>query len=94
MGWEIYFRSLEKHNSLRHDKRHGKIDKKLNFSFSLQVRESVKMLADMQKRMEYIHSLRNTICMNHRKMTEQEQSLEKKVRRHKSENYVINNHIS
>ncbi|XP_040002556.1 dynein heavy chain domain-containing protein 1 isoform X2 [Xiphias gladius] len=47
--------------------------------YALMVRESVKMLADMQKRMEYIHSLRNTICMNHRKMTEQEQSLEKKM---------------
>ncbi len=43
------------------------------------------MLADMHKRLEYIHSLQDTICMDYRKMTEQEVTLEEKVCRHKSE---------
>lgn len=60
---------------------------------SLQVRESVKMLADTQKRLEYIHSLQETICLNYRKMTEQEMTLEEKVCRHKSENDPTENHI-
>lgn len=52
------------------------------------------MLADMQERLEYIHSLQNTVCMNYREMTEQELTLKDKVCRDKSESYVINNHIS
>lgn len=51
------------------------------------------MLADTQKRLEYIHSLQETICMNYRKMTEQEVTLEEKVCRHKSENDPTENHI-
>ena len=51
------------------------------------------MLADTQKRLEYIHSLQDIICMNYRKMTEQELTLEQKVCRHKSENDAIINYI-
>lgn len=58
-----------------------------------QMRESVKLLADTQKRLEYIHSLQDIICMNYRKMTEQELTLEQKVCRHKSENDAIINYI-
>ncbi|XP_044043043.1 dynein heavy chain domain-containing protein 1 isoform X2 [Siniperca chuatsi] len=47
--------------------------------YALMVRESVKMLTDKQKCLEYIHSLQNTICMNYRKMTEQEVTLEEKM---------------
>ncbi|XP_065818747.1 dynein heavy chain domain-containing protein 1-like [Labrus bergylta] len=47
--------------------------------YALKVRESVKMLADTQKRMEYIHSLQDTVCMNFRKMTDQEVTLEEKM---------------
>ncbi|KAM9363159.1 dynein heavy chain domain-containing protein 1 [Symphorus nematophorus] len=47
--------------------------------YALMVRESVKMLADTQKRLEYIHSLQDTLCMNVRKMTEQEVTLEEKM---------------
>ncbi|XP_041640066.1 dynein heavy chain domain-containing protein 1 [Cheilinus undulatus] len=47
--------------------------------YAPQVREATKMLADVQKRLEYIHSLQDTLCMNYRKMTEQEVTLEKKV---------------
>nr|XP_020441880.1 dynein heavy chain domain-containing protein 1-like [Monopterus albus] len=47
--------------------------------YALTVRESMKMLADMQKQLEYIHSLQNTICINYRKMTEQELALEEKM---------------
>lgn len=43
------------------------------------MRESVKMVADIQKRLEYIHSLQETVCMNYRKMTEEEVILEEKV---------------
>ncbi|KAM7009685.1 LOW QUALITY PROTEIN: dynein heavy chain domain-containing protein 1 [Tautogolabrus adspersus] len=46
--------------------------------YALKVRESVKMLADTQKRLEYIHSLQDTVCMNFRKMTEQEVTLKEK----------------
>lgn len=53
----------------------------------------MKILADTQKRMEYIHSLQDTICMNYRKMTQQEETLEDKVCRHTSENDAINGHI-
>ncbi|XP_034543495.1 dynein heavy chain domain-containing protein 1 [Notolabrus celidotus] len=47
--------------------------------YALKVRESVKLLADSQKRLEYIHTLQNTLCMNYREMTEQEVTLEQKV---------------
>ncbi|XP_056223855.1 dynein heavy chain domain-containing protein 1 [Seriola aureovittata] len=47
--------------------------------YALMVRESVKTLADTQKRLEYIHSLQNTVCMNYRLMNEQELTLEKKM---------------
>ncbi|XP_018537954.1 dynein heavy chain domain-containing protein 1 [Lates calcarifer] len=47
--------------------------------YALMVRESVKMLADMQERLEYIHSLQNTVCMNYREMTEQELTLKDKM---------------
>lgn len=42
----------------------------------------MRLLSDMQKRLEYIHSLQDTICTNYRKMTEQELTLEEKVVRH------------
>ncbi|XP_008294462.1 dynein heavy chain domain-containing protein 1 [Stegastes partitus] len=47
--------------------------------YALLVRESVKMLADVQRRLEYIHSLHTAMCLTHRKMTEQELSLEEKM---------------
>ncbi|XP_031144859.1 dynein heavy chain domain-containing protein 1 [Sander lucioperca] len=47
--------------------------------YALMMRESVKLLADTQKRLEYIHSLQDIICMNYRKMTEQELTLEQKM---------------
>ncbi|XP_069545473.1 dynein heavy chain domain-containing protein 1 [Brachyistius frenatus] len=47
--------------------------------YALRVRESVKTLADTQKRLEYILSLRDTICINYRKMTEDELTLEEKM---------------
>ncbi|XP_071359544.1 dynein heavy chain domain-containing protein 1 isoform X2 [Trachinotus anak] len=47
--------------------------------YALMVRESVKMLADTQKRLEYVHSLQNTVCMNYRQMNEGELILEKKM---------------
>lgn len=50
------------------------------------------MLSDMQKRLEYIHSLQD-IRMNYKTMTEQEQILEEKVCLHKSENDLMNYHI-
>ncbi|XP_014328750.1 dynein heavy chain domain-containing protein 1-like [Xiphophorus maculatus] len=49
--------------------------------FVFTVRELEKMLADMQRRLEYILSLRDTICMIYRKMTEEELALEEKVMR-------------
>ncbi|XP_051802066.1 dynein heavy chain domain-containing protein 1 isoform X2 [Acanthochromis polyacanthus] len=49
--------------------------------FALTVRESAKVLADIQKRIEYIHSLHTTMCMNYRKLTVQELSLEEKMLR-------------
>jgi len=63
--------SLIKCNSSSNDKR-GEL-------ISAQVRETVKMLADMQKRLVYSLSLHDTICMNYRRMTEQELTLEEKV---------------
>ncbi|XP_053191724.1 dynein heavy chain domain-containing protein 1-like [Scomber japonicus] len=47
-------------------------------TYALMLRESVKSLPDMEKRLEYIHSLQD-VCMNYRMMTEQEQSLEEKM---------------
>ncbi|XP_032390213.1 dynein heavy chain domain-containing protein 1 [Etheostoma spectabile] len=47
--------------------------------YALMIRESVKMLADTQKRLEYIHSLQDIICINYRKMTEEELTLEQKM---------------
>ncbi|XP_042341799.1 dynein heavy chain domain-containing protein 1 [Plectropomus leopardus] len=47
--------------------------------YALMTRESVKMLTDMPKRFQYIHSLQNIICANYRKMTEQEVTLEEKM---------------
>ncbi|XP_047434083.1 dynein heavy chain domain-containing protein 1 [Mugil cephalus] len=47
--------------------------------YALTVRESVNTLADTQKRLEHIRSLRNTITTNYRKMTAQELTLERKV---------------
>lgn len=47
------------------------------------------MLADAEKRLEYIHSLQDTIYMNFRKMTEQEMTLEKKVCKHKSQMMLL-----
>ena len=61
--------------------------------FSLQVRESVKMFANVQKRLEYSHSLQDTICSNYRKMTEQEVTLKEKVCMDKSDNEAIINNI-
>ncbi|XP_054600740.2 dynein heavy chain domain-containing protein 1 isoform X1 [Nothobranchius furzeri] len=48
-------------------------------AYALRVRESERMWADMQKRLECILSLHNTICMNCRKMTEQELALKEKM---------------
>ncbi|KAK5608280.1 hypothetical protein CRENBAI_001570 [Crenichthys baileyi] len=47
--------------------------------YAFTVREFMKKLADMQSHLEYIHSLRDTICMSYRKMTEQELTLEEKM---------------
>ncbi|XP_061685389.1 dynein heavy chain domain-containing protein 1 [Syngnathoides biaculeatus] len=41
--------------------------------------KSVNMLSDMQKRLEYIHTLQDSICTYYREMTIQELSLEKKI---------------
>lgn len=65
---------------ISHDK-HTKNNKSV---LSFQLRESVKRLSDTQERLEYIHSLQDTICMNYREMTEQEVTLEEKVCRHKT----------
>ena len=67
---------------------------------SFQLRESVKRLADTQKRVEYIHSLRDMICMNFREMTEQEVTLEEKVCSHNTKKscathfHAISEHFS
>lgn len=53
----------------------------------------MKMFADVQKRVEYIRSLQDTICSNYRKMTEQEVTLKEKVSMDERENYAIINHI-
>lgn len=53
----------------------------------------MKMFADVQERVEYIHSLQDTICSNYRKMTEQEVTLKEKVSMDERENYAIINHI-
>ncbi|XP_076585176.1 dynein heavy chain domain-containing protein 1 [Chaetodon auriga] len=47
--------------------------------YALTVRESVKMLADTQKRLEYIQSLQDTLCIYYGKMTEQDVTLEEKM---------------
>ncbi|XP_071386131.1 dynein heavy chain domain-containing protein 1 [Centroberyx affinis] len=47
--------------------------------YASMVRQSEKMLADTQQRLEYIHSLQDTICINYRKMTEQEVTLEEQM---------------
>ncbi|XP_030593777.1 dynein heavy chain domain-containing protein 1 isoform X2 [Archocentrus centrarchus] len=47
--------------------------------YAFGVRESLKVLPDLQKRLEYIHSLQNTICMNCRAMTQDEVTLEEKM---------------
>ncbi|KAM4750013.1 dynein heavy chain domain-containing protein 1 [Anableps anableps] len=47
--------------------------------YTFTVRELEKMLADIQSRLEYILSLRDTICVVYRKMTEQELTLEEKM---------------
>ncbi|XP_036951826.1 dynein heavy chain domain-containing protein 1-like isoform X4 [Acanthopagrus latus] len=47
--------------------------------YAVMVRVSVKMFADVQKRLEYIDSLQDTICSNYRKMTEQEVTLKEKM---------------
>ncbi|KAM4583530.1 dynein heavy chain domain-containing protein 1 [Odontesthes bonariensis] len=47
--------------------------------YAFMVRETVKMLADMQKRLAYSLSLHDTICMNYRRMTQQELTLEEKM---------------
>lgn len=44
-----------------------------------QVKESAKMLADIQRRVEYIHSLQETLDNNYREMTKEETALEEKV---------------
>ncbi|XP_054896838.1 dynein heavy chain domain-containing protein 1 isoform X2 [Poeciliopsis prolifica] len=49
--------------------------------FVFTVRELEKMLADMQRRLQYILSLRDTICMIYRDMTEEELALEEKLMR-------------
>ncbi|XP_067441454.1 dynein heavy chain domain-containing protein 1 isoform X1 [Thunnus thynnus] len=46
--------------------------------YAIMFRESVKKLSDMQRRLEYIHSLRD-ICLNYRTMTEQERTLKEKM---------------
>ncbi|XP_040891858.1 dynein heavy chain domain-containing protein 1 [Toxotes jaculatrix] len=47
--------------------------------YALMVRESAKMLTEMQEQLEYIHSLQHTVCMNFRKLTVQELTLEEKM---------------
>ncbi|XP_029980645.1 dynein heavy chain domain-containing protein 1 [Sphaeramia orbicularis] len=47
--------------------------------YALKVRESEKMLADSQKRLEYIHCLQDIICMKYRKMSEEELRLEEQM---------------
>lgn len=44
-----------------------------------QVKESAKMLADIERRVEYIHSLQETLDNNYREMTKEEIALEEKV---------------
>lgn len=44
-----------------------------------QVKESAKMLADTQRRVNYILSLRETLYKNYREMTKEEMGLEEKV---------------
>lgn len=44
-----------------------------------QVKESAKMLADIQRRVEYIHSLQETLDNNYREMTKEEMASEEKV---------------
>ncbi|KAK2817386.1 hypothetical protein Q5P01_025577 [Channa striata] len=48
--------------------------------YALKVRESVKLMTGAHEQLEYILSLQNTVCRNYRKMTEQEQRLEAKMR--------------
>ncbi|XP_041837721.1 dynein heavy chain domain-containing protein 1 isoform X2 [Melanotaenia boesemani] len=47
--------------------------------YAFRVRETSKMLTDLEKSLEYNVSLRNTICTTYRKMTEQELTLEEKM---------------
>lgn len=47
--------------------------------FFFQVREAEKMLADSQKRFEYIQSLQDTVCMNYRNLSEHEVAVKVKV---------------
>ncbi|XP_070834922.1 dynein heavy chain domain-containing protein 1 [Chaetodon trifascialis] len=47
--------------------------------YALTVRECVKTLADTQKRLEYIQSLQDALCMYYGKMSEQEVTLEEKM---------------
>nr|XP_046228919.1 dynein heavy chain domain-containing protein 1 [Scatophagus argus] len=47
--------------------------------YALLVRESVEMLGDTQKRLEDVHSLQETVCMNYHEMTEEELALDKKM---------------
>lgn len=43
------------------------------------MREAEKMLADSQKRFEYIQSLQDTVCMNYRDLSEHEVAVKVKV---------------
>ncbi|KAI4796219.1 hypothetical protein KUCAC02_027892 [Chaenocephalus aceratus] len=43
--------------------------------YALMMRECVKMCPDMQRRLEYIHSLQETLCKNYRKTTEREETV-------------------
>lgn len=47
--------------------------------FFFQVREAEKMLADSQKRFEYIQSLQDTVCTNYRNLSERELAVKVKV---------------
>ncbi|KAK1886371.1 Dynein heavy chain domain containing protein 1 [Dissostichus eleginoides] len=47
-------------------------------TYALMMRECVKMCPVMQRRLEYIHSLQETLCKNYRKMTEQEETVKEK----------------
>lgn len=49
----------------------------------------MKMLPDMQERLEYVRSLRDNV----RVTCEEDLSLEQKVRRHKRDNDVVNYRI-